>query len=142
MKRIRYVSRFARDLTPAEIDALAAAAAEQNARFGITGVLLTSGRLFFQIVEGPDDAIDGLLARIRRDDRHRDVFVLGEELGVRERDFPDWSMRGLHLDRFAEERLAPGRDLLQRLVACRRELDELSQELQQLIWNELSLGAG
>lgn len=138
MKRIRYVSQFAKEMTPEEIDALAAQAAEKNLRLGVTGLLLTSGRLFFQILEGPDEAVDELFDRIAADDRHRDVFLLGSETGVRERVFPDWSMRGFHLDRFADERMAPAREMLQGLMARRLETDEMMQELEQLVWGELA----
>ncbi len=62
-----------------------------NARHDITGVLTGVGGRFVQIVEGPAEAIENLLARLVRDDRHRGLTVL--ERRTREsRQFGEWDM--------------------------------------------------
>ena len=54
-------------------------------------MLVASGELFFQLIEGPDAAIDALFARIIADDRHRNVTIVGVEQGDVRRMCPDWS---------------------------------------------------
>jgi hypothetical protein len=47
-----------------------------NARDGITGLLVFDGKAFCQFVEGPEPAITGLLDRLERDPRHFKMRVL------------------------------------------------------------------
>ena len=70
-------------------------ARERNRQFGVTGMLVHQGDRFFQWLEGPGAALDGLWSSIRRDDRHGDIQLLGE--GVTPiRLFSDWDLRFLH----------------------------------------------
>lgn len=62
-----------------------------NARDGITGMLVYRDLDFIQILEGPDAAVRALLERIGRDPRHTDVRVLLEEQ-TSERKYAAWSM--------------------------------------------------
>jgi hypothetical protein len=140
MKRIKYVSQFARDLRPEDIDALVAQAASNNAARQVTGILMSSGRVFFQILEGPEAAVDDLFARISADPRHRDVLLLAVEGDIPSRYFPDWSMRRVALDGPAEERMAPARALLLSINEKRRELDRLTTDLERAIVAELARG--
>lgn len=140
MKRIRYVSQFSRDLGPADIDALVARAASANAAQQVTGILMTSGRVFFQILEGPEAAVDDLFTRICADPRHRDVLLLAVESDIPARFFPDWSMRRVALDGPAQERMAAARALLQAIHDKRRELDGLTTDLERAIIAELARG--
>jgi hypothetical protein len=62
-----------------------------NPAFGITGALVFTQQHFVQFIEGPQVAIDDLIARIRRDSRHRNVNVMLEgESEVRR--FENWSL--------------------------------------------------
>lgn len=138
MKRIKYVSQYARDLGPADIDALVAQSASNNAARQVTGILMSSGRVFFQILEGPESAVDELFVRIRRDSRHRDVLLLATENDIPSRFFPDWSMRRVALDGLAAARMAPARDLLQAIHEKHRELEHLTTDLERAIIAELA----
>ena len=138
MKRIKYVSQFARELTRDEVDELARTSARNNARLGITGILMTSGRMFFQILEGPREHVDGIFSRIAADERHRDVLLLDAEDDAGDRFFPDWSMRKIDLDASADERMQPIRELLGRIIDRRYEIDRLVHTLERAIWNELA----
>ena len=62
-----------------------------NARDGLTGLLLSHGGWFLQVLEGDRGRIAMLMSRLERDPRHTDIRVLaeGEAPG---RAFPDWSM--------------------------------------------------
>ena len=63
----------------------------RNPSYGITGALVFTERHFAQNLEGPEQAVEQLLANIRRDWRHRDVQLVYRE-PVRDRRFPTWSM--------------------------------------------------
>ena len=44
-----------------------------NAKAGITGILLFDSGAFFQVLEGGDEAVEALYARIQGDPRHHSV---------------------------------------------------------------------
>jgi Sensors of blue-light using FAD len=67
-------------------------ARRNNARDGITGALVCRHDLFLQLLEGNREAVEGVFARIRDDDRHADVTQHYGGVSA-ERMFPDWAMR-------------------------------------------------
>lgn len=67
-------------------------AASANAAKGITGLLVMSGNVFLQVLEGSAVEITGLFGRIMQDKRHRQVELITFETGM-ERYFEDWNMR-------------------------------------------------
>jgi len=138
MKRIRYVSQFAKDMSLEDIDGLIAGAAKKNARLDITGIIMSSGRIFFQVIEGPDAHIDDVYEYIVKDHRHRDVLLLDSETGVSERFFPDWSMKRIGLDDDSNERLAPVRAMLSTVIEKRKEVARLTNALERAVWLELA----
>lgn len=138
MKRIKYVSKFARDLSHDEIVALVQDAEAKNRGLDVTGILMTAGGLFLQVIEGPGEAIDALWRTIVADERHTDVLLLNVEVGVERRMFPDWGMRTFDLDAGNDERLAPLRETLTKLVERRRALQALTSELERAVWDELA----
>ena len=140
-KRIKYISQFARPLSAQEIARLAEAAARKNAVLGVTGVLMTSGGIFFQIIEGPPEAVDRLWETIARDRRHTDVLLLSVEGGVKRRLYPDWGMKTMDLDAASEARMEPLKAILHAILNQRRVIDTLSSSLERALWHELS-GAG
>lgn len=138
MKRVKYVSQWTRTMTSDEVSELARRAAVNNEQMGITGVLVTSGRVFFQVIEGPKAHIDELFHAIQQDPRHSDVLQLEVEEDISERFFPDWSMRQMNLDEHADERLLPVRALLRNIVDKRQELQRLTLNLERALWLELA----
>jgi hypothetical protein len=62
-----------------------------NAREKVTGALLYSMNCFAQILEGPEEAVERIFARLQHDSRHHDIVVL-IKAPITERRFPDWSM--------------------------------------------------
>lgn len=70
--------------------------AARNTSFAITGIFLTLGDRFFQVLEGERPAVGQLATNIRRDVRHLDFRVLLQR-EIAERAFGDWSMAGLYL---------------------------------------------
>jgi hypothetical protein len=90
MKQLIYRSRpFGFD--KAMLAGILLSARRNNVRDGITGALICRHDLYLQLIEGPEEAIDGLYARITVDDRHDDVqLLLSSE--VDRRMFPEWAM--------------------------------------------------
>jgi hypothetical protein len=137
MRRIRYVSELAESLTPEDVDAIARVSEANNIRDGITGMLMASGHLFFQLVEGPDDAVDALYRRILADRRHRNVMVLGDERGDLKRQCPDWAMKKVDLSMEAAVRSEPLKAILEASAAQFRILKQLVSALERAMWRQL-----
>jgi len=88
-----YVSR---SLLPAdterdEVAAILATARARNRSLGVTGALMFTRDNFAQLLEGPREAIDELMAGIQQDPRHAHVRILREERNVVRR-FGGWEM--------------------------------------------------
>lgn len=98
-----YVSHATVEQTEAEIERLLLDSRRNNARDGITGVLLHRDGSFMQCLEGTADAVRETFARIQADRRHGGVLVLLDE-PIAERSFPDWTMG--HLQPTRSELLA------------------------------------
>ncbi len=136
LKRIKYVSRFARSLTAEEIDELVVQAERNNREKEITGILVACGDIFFQIIEGPAKHIDDLYGRIEKDPRHQDVLLLNSSWGVIERIFPDWSLRKVDLEACQKHRLEVLRVLLETIVESGNRLEVLTNTLERAVWEE------
>ena len=127
MKRMTYMSAFSRPLSPDEITEIGTYAARRNAQDGVTGVLLTLGSVFFQIIEGEDDAIDDLYSRVLRDDRHTDVICLRSEPDATSRLFPDWSMNVFDLDHVGGDVVDPLKLMLGRMGEAQQIVERYTQ---------------
>ena len=57
----------------------------------VTGILLMNNSRFFQILEGPNQAVTSLLETIGNDPRHKDLQILSSGK-IKQRSFADWSM--------------------------------------------------
>lgn len=92
---IVYCSISAMKGTTAEVQEglfdLLAKARVKNAELGITGALLYNGSHFAQVLEGPRQALDAMIASIRADVRNENLTVAIDRK-LPQRDFPDWSM--------------------------------------------------
>jgi len=66
-------------------------AAPRNGLDGITGLLYSEEDAFLQAIEGPDDSVSDLMARLETDPRHRDLTILVDR-SIAEREFGDWTM--------------------------------------------------
>ncbi|HEX5710126.1 MAG TPA: BLUF domain-containing protein [Sulfuricurvum sp.] len=98
MKRIVYTSVPTADTTFATANDILNTAAKANKLESITGMLIFNGKFFMQCIEGPDDAIERLMAKIINDTRHRDIVIIGEERAD-ERFFPQWNMGYLNREK-------------------------------------------
>jgi class 3 adenylate cyclase len=99
MKRMYYVSRFARPLSKRDLANIHDTAVRNNQRNRVTGFLVCLGDTFFQVLEGPSSVVDKLYHdRIVPDPRHTDVFCLKAESEVQQRMFPGWNMKVFNLN--------------------------------------------
>jgi hypothetical protein len=67
------------------------ASQKNNARDGVTGMLLYADGNFLQVLEGPPETVERTFARIEQDPRHSHIIVMSDE-PTTQRDFADWSM--------------------------------------------------
>jgi hypothetical protein len=127
-----YCSRATPDVNDASVDRILATARRMNPVYGITGLLVYGGGIFFQWLEGPRANVTELLARIQKDPRHTALVLLSESEEVRERLFPDWGME-----------LVSATDIRDVLMDARdsskdpRNADALDQLLARLAADEL-----
>jgi blue light- and temperature-responsive anti-repressor len=63
----------------------------KNASLGVTGMLLFENGSFFQILEGPESAVDGIYKTIAEDNRHDKVVTIIRE-PIAKRAFAEWTM--------------------------------------------------
>ncbi len=71
---------------------IVAVAESRNIGADVTGALYFDGALFFQVLEGPEEAVQNVFDSIRRDPRHRDVKLLKVE-DLQRRRFAGWRMK-------------------------------------------------
>ncbi|MBM3542485.1 MAG: BLUF domain-containing protein [Alphaproteobacteria bacterium] len=89
--QIAYVSTADHPMGMAELDALLVESRNFNRDHAIIGMLLYMGGNFRQGIEEPEDEVDALMARIRRDSRHKEVREL-IRAPANGREFGAWSM--------------------------------------------------
>lgn len=75
--RLIYASRTAGVLTPMDVKDIVRKSQRNNAKLGVTGMLMLSNGIFLQCLEGDHLAVNTLYHRILLDARHREPAVLG-----------------------------------------------------------------
>ena len=92
MYRLIYSSRpFGFDTTT--LSGLLIDSRENNQKHDITGSLLCRADIYLQLLEGPKEKILQTFDKIKRDDRHLEIKVLLTQKDVKDRLFPNWSMK-------------------------------------------------
>lgn len=86
-----YCSVSIRPFSAADLAKLLLLARQNNARAGLTGMLLYAEGSFFQVLEGPAEAVDALYSKIELDTRHAKMTKIIQE-SIRRRVFDDWTM--------------------------------------------------
>lgn len=86
-----YVSTASADFDSTQLAQVLDSSARHNAPQEITGMLLYAAGNFMQVLEGEAAAVDETYARILKDPRHSDVFLL-ERAPIAQREFGQWSM--------------------------------------------------
>jgi len=137
MKRVRYISRFSADLRSQDIDQIIETSQKNNPSRDITGMLVASGDLFYQLLEGPRKEIDSLYDRISKDPRHEQVLLLESEVGDFERICPDWAMQKVDLSLKSITETAPITALLEMICVQRQMADKALKTLDEYTWDGL-----
>lgn len=88
---VSYVSAETDPFDDERLAALLAQSRRSNHEHDLTGMLLHRRGRFFQVLEGPQDAVDALIAKIREDARHHDIRILLRE-DLDDRRFDEWTM--------------------------------------------------
>lgn len=101
-----YASSATRPFSEADLSDLLETSRENNARLGITGMLLYKDGNFMQVLEGEEETVRALYEKIGTDPRHDGAITLHQSF-AQERQFPDWSMGFRNLDS-PELRTVPG----------------------------------
>lgn len=122
-----------------ELEALGKAAEKKNEELGVTGVLMASGGLFYQVLEGPSEHIDQLYSEISRDGRHTDILLLGSEDEVPKRFFPDWSMKAINLDAASHVRLFPLKALIKAAFDQQLLVQNMTWSIERTVQYEMKM---
>jgi hypothetical protein len=101
MIRITYLSEESTPWTPRMLLDLLRQCHLNNPELGLTGLLVHGNGSFLQTIEGDDDAVDALVAKIARDPRHKNFRILRREV-IQRRLYGGWSMG---FQRLSEEML-------------------------------------
>ena len=80
-----------------DLSAILTSSRRNNALTHLTGMLLHREGRFLQVLEGPETFVRERMTVIAADPRHTDIRVLLEE-EIRERRFPQWTMKPETLD--------------------------------------------
>ena len=91
MIQISYISKATKAISQDDLDEILRTSRKNNARLGITGMLLYGNKTFVQILEGEEKAVNELIEKIKRDSRHADFQVLKKKT-IDRREYADWSM--------------------------------------------------
>ena len=124
MKRVTYISNFNGVLSEADVERIGQISVANNKRDRLTGVLLCFSGIFFQILEGEDEQVDNTYRRIRKDARHRNIFLVNMEEDVNERLYPEWEMKLVVLDDSTHDLVRSVRSLLGSVTRTHRILEK------------------
>lgn len=91
IRELIYTSKATRPFSTEDLVTLLDVAREKNTQTDITGMLVHSDGVFLQILEGPADELDHLMATIRADERHAALRVVSDR-EVDQRSFGTWRM--------------------------------------------------
>lgn len=97
MLSLIYVSTSVKMMNDSELLDILKKSRTNNEAGNVTGMLLYKGGNFMQVLEGPDDAVEAVFEKIKKDPRHKDVSVISREQ-IQMRQFPSWEMAFQNLD--------------------------------------------
>ena len=121
-----YVSTEAVKFSEEALVALLSEARNANADRDVTGLLLYREGSFYQVLEGSESAVMETFHGIEGDPRHTEVRILfNGETDARE--FADWKMGFLNLDRVDVETLSGFSDFMTRDAEPQEFLENLSR---------------
>lgn len=108
IRRISYASRLSANsgaVSPDVLRDILDASVRNNAKVGVTGMLLCYRGTFLQILEGADSAVEFIYRRVKTDSRHHNLKTLSDQM-VSSLSFPKWAMCGKNVTAADDEILA------------------------------------
>ena len=105
IRQVFYISRAVAGLDEGAVQAILAVSRKNNWRADVTGILMSAGSHFAQVLEGRAADIEPLLAKVVADRRHDHVRVLLDRTATL-RQYGDWSMGYFYKSALAEELFA------------------------------------
>ncbi|WP_277924685.1 BLUF domain-containing protein [Sphingomonas sp. BAUL-RG-20F-R05-02] len=102
MRRLIYISLVTASLCDDHMETLVSTSSLRNHESGITGMLWFNGIHFAQVLEGDAEAVDAVMRRIVKDQRHTNIQIITDVTDDR-RIFGTW---GMTLANDGPERLA------------------------------------
>lgn len=127
MKRIMYISTTTRKLTDEEVEEIGRTSTTNNAKVGVTGVLLSANEFFFQILEGEEKDVETVMQRIKNDPRHQGILILKAEPDVPFRLFGNWSMNTVRLEGISDMLIQAVRIMLENITETHRIIERYTQ---------------
>lgn len=94
--RLVYASYARRPISNADRSQIAESSARNNARDGVSGMLIECADEFIQVLEGEMRAVKRVFTRLAEDERHANVSILTTQTSAPRR-FSDWSMGCFHV---------------------------------------------
>ena len=91
LRRLAWSSIPSPSFSPARLNEIIAPSRRNNARDQISGMLLFTGAHFLAMLEGEERNLGDLWLRLERDQRHCDLFRIGDEISVK-RLYSEWKM--------------------------------------------------
>lgn len=104
LEALVYISTPTSDLDQADVQNILEKSRHNNMRADLTGLLMFSGYLFMQVLEGDTAALDVVIENIRSDSRHEDLTMLSRE-PVADRVFGDWTMAFRNVEKTSMDHL-------------------------------------
>lgn len=89
--RVVYAADAAQGVSDHDVADIVRQSQRNNERLGITGLLVWTGGVFLQAIEGPYAAVTELLEIIQTDTRHLGIMPISEK-EIAYRLYPSWSM--------------------------------------------------
>lgn len=86
-----YISDAVDGLDDKDLEGILFSSRKNNAAVAVTGMLLSKGGEFMQVLEGDEAAVERLYRKISADPRHENCTVLSRKMNP-ERLFADWTM--------------------------------------------------
>lgn len=92
-----YGSTATAPFSEAELTTLLAKSRKNNEALGVTGMLLYRNSNFLQVLEGEEQAVRALYAKIAKDPRHHSTVII-RTYEVEAREFGEWKMGFTNLE--------------------------------------------
>lgn len=91
MLQLVYISTAREEPLAQDLSEILRVSRENNAAVDVTGLLVSGGRRFLQVLEGPEAAVLKTFARLAADPRHFAIVRLSQR-EIAERQFGNWAM--------------------------------------------------